>query len=124
MKFKTLCVLSFSIALLAACGTSKKTTKTSQENTVSKNGVYAPRNEELVALQTKYKDLNIETLQEGYSIYTGACTKCHGTKNIYNRSETEWKEIIDDMAAKAKLNAQQKNAVHMYVLSIKATQSK
>lgn len=64
------------------------------------------------------------TLQKGYSIYTGACTNCHGTKNIYKHNENEWKEIIDDMALKAALNADQKDAVYMYVLSIKATQVK
>lgn len=87
------------------------------------NGIYAPRVEELTALKLKYKNVTLDKLNEGYSIFAkGECIKCHSPQNIYKRAETEWKDIIDVMAEKAKLSDTQKDAVFKYVLSIKATQ--
>ncbi len=91
----------------------------------SKNGVYTPSNEELMAIQVHYRDVTLAKLQEGYSIYTeGACINCHGAKNICNYGETEWKEIIEDMAKRSNISDEQKDAVYKYVLAIKAVQPK
>lgn len=146
MKKTTLTLLAAAAIMIAACHTSKKsTTSTTASNTTttppttaptattaigpslpskSKNGVFAPGNEELIAIQAKYKDVTMQTLTEGHAIYTGVCTNCHGAKSIYNRAEERWKGIIDDMALEAKLTEVQKDAVYKYVLAIKATQPK
>lgn len=88
-------------------------------------GIYIPGNEELVAIQSQYKDATLQQLQEGHAIYTiGACIKCHGANNIYEHETSQWKEIIDDMAQKAYLSSAQKDAVYKYVLAIKAKQPK
>ncbi len=90
-----------------------------------KNGVYAPSKEELVAIQKRFKDMTLEVLNEGYHLYTEeTCTKCHTPYNIYKRTEVEWKDILNIMAEKAKINDDQKNAVYKYVLAIKASQIK
>lgn len=87
--------------------------------------IYEPRNEELVALQARYKDVTLETLKEGHAIYTkGACVNCHAAQSIYKYNDVHWKEIMDDMAEKARLTEAQKDAVYKYVLAIKATQPK
>jgi hypothetical protein len=124
MKIQTLTTITMLVCVLAACSSTKKSTSVSAptKNTVSKNGIFEPGNDELVALQAKYSDLNMQTLKEGYAIYKGECTSCHEAKSIYSRAEAQWKGIIDDMAYKAKLNATQKDAVYKYVLAIKATQ--
>jgi mono/diheme cytochrome c family protein len=93
--------------------------------TKSPNGIYMPGNEELSAIKVTYPDATLEKLKEGHSLYTtGACIRCHGPKNIYNRGEAQWKNIMDDMALRAHLTPSEKEAVTQYVLSIKATQSK
>ena len=89
------------------------------------DGIYAPGNEELTAIQSKYKEVTLDKLKEGYMIYTeGACIGCHEPNNIYQFKETEWPEIIHTMARKARISDAQKDAVFKYVMSIKATQQK
>lgn len=124
MKPKTLSILSLFILIVAACSSSKKTSSTTGNSSGKKpkNGVYPPGDNEVAAIQKQFPEASMGKLQEGYSIYKGACTGCHGTKNIYRFSSTEWKKIMDKMAPKAKLNGLQKDAVYQYVLAIKATQ--
>jgi mono/diheme cytochrome c family protein len=86
------------------------------------NGVFAPGNEELTAIQAKYKDATMATLNHGYRLYTTTCTKCHEVKNIYTRAEAKWPAIIDKMAQKAGISSADKDAVYKYVMSVKATQ--
>ena len=146
MKKTTFTLLAITTLIIAACHSSKKSTTsttatnattpataTAPTNTItagpslppkSRNGIFAPGNEELIAIQAKYKDVTMQTLTDGHAIYTGVCTNCHGAKNIYVRAEEKWKGIIDDMALEAKLTEVQKDAVYKYVLAIKATQPK
>jgi predicted ThiF/HesA family dinucleotide-utilizing enzyme len=137
MKLIPAFLIGFIVLFFVACNTSKKTTATTTATTttttttstpgpvpISTSGVYAPGNEELVAIQTKYKDVTLQTLTNGYGIYTGACTSCHGAQGIYERSEEEWTVVLDDMAPRAGLTPEQKDAVFKYILSIKATQPK
>ncbi|HXU28038.1 MAG TPA: cytochrome c, partial [Bacteroidia bacterium] len=82
-------------------------------------------NQELSAIQPKYPNVTLATLQQGFTIYSvGKCINCHGSKNIYNRSETQWKDIMDDMAQRANISDAEKDAVYKYVLAIKAAQPK
>ena len=133
--------------IIAACNTSKKNSKlatttpspvvtatptptsapTQSSFMVSRSpdGIYTPGNEELTAIQVQYKDVTMETLKKGHTLYTfGACARCHRAQSIYKYSESRWKEIIDDMAVKAEITGEEKDAVYKYVLSIKATQPK
>lgn len=122
--------IAFVAIIIAACSSTKKSTTSTAATTSStvakpSNGIFAPGNEELVALQTQYKEVTMETLTEGHTLYTqGACINCHGAKNIYKRDVDSWKGIIEDMAHKAKISDAQKDAVYKYVLAIKATQPK
>ncbi len=89
------------------------------------NGIYEPGNEELKAIQLQYKETTLQQLKYGHAIYTeGACIKCHDALNIYVYNEMKWKTIVDDMAIKAKISDEQKDAVYKYVLAIKAAQPK
>ncbi len=115
-------LITFSLAALivVSCSTSKKTT-TPTVATVSKPNII-PGDAELTAIKAKFPDVTAQILSEGYSIYTGACTNCHGQKNIFKRSEASWMHEIDDMSPKAKLTAAQKDALTKYILAMKATQ--
>ena len=129
---KKILLIVLCITGLIACTASRKTgnptnKKNETETKIKKpdDGIYPPAEEELEALKVRFQELTLATLKEGYLIYaTGACIGCHNAKNIYRYDETQWQHIIDDMALAAKINDTQKDAVHKYVLSIKATQTK
>ncbi len=92
---------------------------------IQASGVNAPEEKELAAIQQQFKDVTMEQLTEGYTLYTqGACINCHQAKNIYSRPQELWKDIIDNMASMAKITDTQRDAVYKYVLAIKATQPK
>lgn len=89
-----------------------------------KTGINPPGDPELAAIQSTYKEVTMQTLQDGYKLYTGDCTKCHMAFSIYRIEEQHWKGLIDDMARRAEMTASQKDAVYKYVLAVKATQPK
>ena len=138
MKIAKLTLLTIVTTLVAACSSSKKastsvassapgatSTKPPLIVTKSGDGIYPPGNEELSAIQIKHKDVTLNKLQEGYKIYTeGACINCHSAQSIYAHAEEKWEGIVDDMAQKANISDEQKDAVYKYVLAIKATQAK
>ena len=107
-------IISFIIAIivLVSCGTSKKAPAPS----------IVPGEAQLTAIKEKFPETTAQTLSEGHAIYTGACTNCHGQKNIFKRSEASWMHEIDDMSPKANLTVAQKDALTKYILSMKATQ--
>lgn len=112
-----------SMLIIAGCH-SKKKAAGAETPSKSTTGIFAPREEELTAIKTKFPDATLASLTEGHSIYTGACANCHNAKSIYRISEDRWPSIIDDMASKASITASQKDALTKYVFSIKATQAK
>ncbi len=147
MKTTGITLVAIVAIIIAACNTSKKSTTSTASSTTSSapvsatttatttapflvmakpsNGIYAPGNEELTAIQVQYKDVTLDQLTKGHAIYTeGACTNCHRAKNIYRHDVAQWKDIMDDMAQKAKISDEQKDAVYKYVLAIKAAQPK
>lgn len=87
-----------------------------------RNGI-VPTDLELQAIKQKYPETTAQNLSNGHELYIGTCTDCHRKKNIFAYSESKWKEIIDDMAPRSKLNAQQTDDLYKYVLSMKATQN-
>jgi cytochrome c1 len=138
-------LLLIALTIVAACSSSKKTANSTPAVSSAKlrvttsttpetpaptivvkpaNGIFAPGQEELTAIQVTYSEVSMQTLAEGHAIYVGVCTNCHIAKNIYSRPVERWSSIIEDMAPKSKLTDAQKDAVYKYVLAIKATQSK
>ena len=143
MKTKNVILISAAVIIFAACRATKNNattavsvptstvtatppaTQNSFESTKYTHGVYPPGNQELTAIQTKYATVTLDVLQQGFTIYTvGKCINCHGSQNIYKYSETQWKDIIDDMALKANISDEEKDAVYKYVLAIKAAKPK
>ena len=110
------------IANMTFSCTSKKTvvSKTVVSKTVNS---LLPTDIELKAIQPKYPDVTLQNLNNGYAIYTGACTNCHGMKNLYNRSEESWKHEVDDMAPRAEITDSQKDDLYKYILAMKASRS-
>lgn len=142
---KTTLLISASVIVLVSCHGTKKgsTTQTASSNppataptptptvvteTVSaaplllRNGI-VPTDLELQAIKQKYPETTAQNLANGHELYIGTCTDCHRKKNIFAYSESRWKEIVDDMAPRSKLNVQQTDDLYKYVLSMKATQN-
>lgn len=91
----------------------------------SADGIYAPGEVELTAYQPYKKDVTLDKLSKGYSLYAqSACVQCHQAKNIYDIKVTDWKGILDDMAQKANISAEQKEAIFDYVMAIKTVKLK
>jgi hypothetical protein len=82
-----------------------------------------PTDIQVKAIQPKYPDVTLQNLSNGYAIYTGACTNCHGMKNLYSRSEQSWKHEVDDMAPRAEITESQKDDLYKYILAMKASHS-
>ena len=126
------------ILIIAACHSTKKTETTAvvtpspvsapvasapvSEAMKSKNGIFAPGEEQVNAVQIKHPGATLASLTEGYTLYTGTCTRCHGAKSIYRIAEDKWPAIINDMAHEAKLTPTEKDALTKYVFAIKTTQ--
>lgn len=89
---------------------------------VSADGVFPAGNAELAGVQAKHKDVTMQALKEGYTLYTGVCTNCHKAKSIYMRPEHMWPDILTSMAKEANITGAQKDALYKYVLAIKSTQ--
>ena len=144
MKTKNIILITTALIIFAACRATKNNAtattpsapaatitapqlapQNSFEATKYTHGVYPPGAQELSAIQPKYPDVTSATLQQGFTIYSvGKCINCHAAKNIYKRDETQWKDIMDDMAQRAKISDTEKDAVYKYVLAIKAAQPK
>lgn len=132
LKFSSLAVIT--VAIAAACHSSKKST-TSTASTApattatasaapakSTTGILPPTDEQLTAIKATHPDATLPVLTEGYNLYVGTCTDCHGAKSIYRIPTEKWQPIIDNMAKKAKITDAQKDALSKYVFSVKATQ--
>lgn len=141
MKQTKITLVTIIAIIIASCSIGKKSLSTKSAEvpanpiTVKKpintfllkpvNGIYEPGIEELKAIQLQYKETTLQQLKYGHAIYTeGACIKCHDALNIYVFDEIKWKDIVDNMAVKAMISDEQKDAVYKYVLSIKAKQPK
>jgi hypothetical protein len=110
-----------STAASAPAATGNSTVASTVERPPS--GVYAPGEEELLAIQKTYTEVTMQTLTEGHSIYTGVCTNCHAAKPIHPRTEDRWPGIIENMGNAAKISQREKDAVLKYVLAVKAVKA-
>lgn len=115
MKHKYL-ILPVFVLLLYACSVNSKSASTTV-NTLE------PGEAEVKAIQERYTGVSLQTLKDGYAIYTGPCAKCHRKKKIYSKSEEEWSKILNKMAPKSKLTSEQKDALWKYIVAMKATHS-
>jgi len=59
-------------------------------------------------------------LQEGRSVFFGACTSCHAPDPISKYSLPQWEATIEKMAPRARLDAGRRAALIAYIRSAKA----
>lgn len=104
------------IFIVIAC-TSKKTTVSSVNESVNFEA-------QVTSIKTRFADVTVDELKTGHSVYTGACTKCHGQKNVVKYTEESLFKILDNMSKKAKITDSEKQALQRYCLAIRATNTK
>jgi hypothetical protein len=106
-------VITLAIALMGvACKTNKTASSASTE---------IPTDAQLTAVKARFPDATKEELQKGHAVYTGACTRCHGTKDITGYTEEKLLGIVDVMAKKAKLSPDDKQALTRFAIGVRAT---
>jgi cytochrome c5 len=101
------------ISITIACKSKKAAT-----STVSSD---SNMDAQLVAVNIRFPNTTMEELKKGHSIYTGACTKCHGTKDVTVYTEPKLLEIVDVMAKKAEITAEEKQALIKFAVGVRAT---
>jgi len=65
--------------------------------------------------QTPAVASSTEAVKKGEDLYNLKCGRCHGLPATSEFTVAEWKPIVDRMAPKAKLNAEETNWVLAYV---------
>ena len=82
--------------------------------------LYPPDETALTIIQKSNSNASMELLNHGFKLYTkGACINCHEARDINDFNNSQWGHIIDDMAIKANITSEEKNAVLNYIVSVK-----
>jgi mono/diheme cytochrome c family protein len=110
MKLRILAILLLLGVIIYSCKSKKASTPAES---------LEPGDAALKAIQTKDAGVTAETLKEGYAVYTGPCTNCHGKKNLYKHTDEEWQHDINRMSGRAKITDAQKDALSKYVLAMR-----
>ena len=83
----------------------------------TKSVLNTPANAELAIAQKRWSDATVQSLTDGYTIYTTKCNKCHGLKTISKYSEPEWDHEIKKMAPKSKLTEIETETLKRYIFA-------
>ena len=112
MKLRILTILSVLTVVIYSCKSKSGGTSTTEDK-------YTPGDAQLKAIQGVHPEVTAQTLKEGYDVYMGPCTNCHGKKNMYKQTMEDWEKDINRMAPRAKITDAQKDALTKYVMSMR-----
>jgi hypothetical protein len=62
-------------------------------------------------------DATLQQLGHGRDLFTSKCGHCHNLPDPKEQTAEQWRPIMDEMADKAKLSADEKAAVLAFVLA-------
>ena len=110
---KIIVIATLLISITVACKSKKATTSTAKAD--------SNMDAQLTAVNARFPNTTMEELKKGHSIYTGACTKCHGAKDVTVYTEPRLLEIVDVMAKKAEFTAEEKQALIKFAVGVRAT---
>jgi len=125
-KNRRIVLLLSLIAIVIMCCKSTQPASSSKAVTIvpptssaspSTKGVLVPRESDLSIAQAHWPETTLNDLSQGYSIYSGKCTNCHGTKNPEDFTENAWTVIMHQMGRKANLDSTQYKLVLHYILT-------
>ena len=78
-----------------------------------------PSSATLARAQGRWPDSTLEQLEHGRAVFTQRCAGCHALPLPDSRSEPEWKKVLDEMAADAKLTPDERVLVEHFVLAVR-----
>ena len=103
-------ILTFALAAaIIACKPKKEVAKTES----------GPSEKQLAAAKTRFPDVTMDQLKKGQNIFNTSCTRCHAAKDVTPYTEKELSGILDNMAEKAELKADEKDAVWKYAMAVR-----
>ena len=69
--------------------------------------------------QGRWPDSSLAQLEQGRSVFAQRCSGCHALPLPDSHTEAEWKKVLDEMAAEAKLTDGERVLVERFVLSVR-----
>ena len=114
---KKIITVSFATLLIAVACKSKQGTSVSTSNDVAVDA-------QLAAVKARFADATKDELLKGRAVYTGPCTKCHRSKGIMIYTEEKLLSIVDNMAVRAKISTEEKQALIRFAIGLRATAKK
>jgi cytochrome c2 len=112
---KTLFIVALAGLLVSSCKPKKSVAKTNTSE---------PTDAQLTALKTKMPAATMDDLKKGRSVFYGACTNCHGVKDVTGYTEGDLQKVIAGMSEKASLSDADKDAVWKYALALNLSAKK
>lgn len=79
--------------------------------------VFACSRKTVATASVPTNDAHMALAEQGKTVYTAKCGKCHGLKNTANYTAASWETILQKMAPKAKLTEEETTQVHAYVMA-------
>lgn len=77
-----------------------------------------PAEDDLNLARKRVPGITMMDLHAGYKVYTTKCSGCHALHNPKEYSATQWKPILSEMLAKAKMNDErEKKLVSDYLVA-------
>jgi mono/diheme cytochrome c family protein len=65
----------------------------------------------------KKEPATLAELQQGHELYLNNCGKCHKLYDPGSRTDVQWKQVLETMAPKAKLNSDQSYLIFRYLVN-------
>jgi cytochrome c5 len=79
--------------------------------------VFTPASQQMAIAEKRWPGTNVLEVQEGQTIFTTKCTRCHQPVEITSLTEKKWLHEIDDMSPKADLTPEEKLKLTKHILS-------
>ena len=108
---KIIIIATVLISITVACKSKKAVTASSD----------SAMDAQLTAVNARFPNTTMAELKKGQAVYKGACTKCHGTKDVTAYTEPKLLEIVDVMSKKAEITAEEKQALIKFAVGVRAT---
>jgi hypothetical protein len=65
----------------------------------------------------KVEEASLAELQQGHDLFMNKCGKCHKLPRPGKVSNIEWKKVLEKMAPKAKIDADQSYLIYRYLVN-------
>jgi cytochrome c5 len=78
-----------------------------------------PSAETVARAQGRWPDSTLEQLEHGRAVFAQRCAGCHALPLPDSKSEAEWKKVLDEMGAEAKLTSDERTLVERFILSVR-----